>query len=35
MWSVIYKELIDNYNTKDSNVYSRLLDASKVFDKVH
>ena len=33
--SVIYKELIDNYNRNGSNVYSCLLDASKVFDKIH
>ena len=33
--SVIYKELIDNYNRNGSNVYSCLLDASKAFDKIH
>ena len=33
--SVIYKELIDNYNRNGSNVYSCLLDTSKAFDKIH
>ena len=33
--SVIYKELVDNYNRNGSNVYSCLLDASKAFDKIH
>ena len=33
--SVIYKELIDNYNRNGSNVYSCPLDASKAFDKIH
>ena len=33
--SVIYKELIDNYNRNGSNVYLCLLDASKAFDKIH
>ena len=33
--SVIYKELIDNYNRNGSNVYSCLLNASKAFDKIH
>ena len=33
--SVIYKELIDNYNRNGSNAYSCFLDASKSFDKIH
>ena len=33
--SVIYIELIDNYNRNGSNVYSCLLDASKAFDEIH
>ena len=33
--SVIYKELIDNYNRNGSNVYSCLLNASKAFNKIH
>ena len=33
--SVIYKELIDNYNRNGINVYSCLLDASRAFDEIH
>ena len=35
MCSLVFHEIINHYLTTCSNVYSCLLDASKVFDKVH
>ena len=35
MCSLIYKEVIGNYLTNDSNMYSFLLDATKAFDRLH
>ena len=35
MCSLIFKEIVDHYLHHGSNVYSCLLDASKVFDRVH
>ena len=34
MCSLVYHEIINNYMSNNSNVYSYLLDASKDFDKV-
>ena len=35
MCSAIYMEINNQYKMKGSNVYSCMLDASKVFDRVH
>ena len=35
MCSAIYREIINQYKMKGSNVYSCMLDASKAFDRVN
>ena len=35
MCSLVFHEIINHYLKNGSNVYSCLLDATKVFDKVH
>ena len=35
LYTLIYKEVIDQYINNDITVYSCFLDASKAFDRVH